>query len=141
MVTPSRSNIPGGQGGVSNTRRSRAAPLPGAEAVAWLDSASSGAGHGGSDASQAGTASLRREVARGLYVLQPRRRLSRCHGVLRAHSGGRQRFARSVLGSLATCRARKPSKQHGGQQLQSRTREIPPKPKASSEACVAAAGM
>ena len=43
-------------------------------------------------------------------VLQPRLLWSHWHEGLRAHGGGEQRSVRSVPGSLAVCRARKPSR-------------------------------
>ena len=54
-------------------------------------------------------------------MLQLQRRLSHWREALRALGGGGRRSAGTVLVSPAKCRARRPSRQHGGQRLPSVT--------------------
>ena len=106
----------GGQGGLSQARAAYRCQ-PRRRLQGWAP-ASSGAGHGGSEASQAGTW---QPCAARWVAACAAAATSHWHEGLRAHGGGEQRSVGSVPGSLAGCRATKPSRQPGGQQPQSAT--------------------
>ena len=119
----------GGRGGEMHLERALVTgtggvPLPAAEAVAGLGSSFLGRW-------ARGLGSIMKHPKRGRGnpalrgglrpVLQPRLLRSHWHEGLPAHGGGEQRSVGSVPGSLAGCRARRPSRQPGHQQLQSAT--------------------